>query len=179
MLYGSKCWALTTADVQRLQRNEPAMARWICKDHYKISSDSLLNKLCSKNLDITLRTNCLQQFGHICCSEGWIKQCTQHEVAGKRERDRARKTQQQCVNCNLNSSKLSKDLTTNRNAQREALRMTKSPTCKKCGTQAQSGQVSTQTSVFNGLLDEVQGLSCFSWKNFEIGSSKNISYFTR
>ena len=83
MLHGSKCWALTTAEVQRLQRNERAMARWICKDHYKISSDSLLNKLCLKNLDITLRTNCLRWFGHICCSEGWIKQCTQHEVAGK------------------------------------------------------------------------------------------------
>ena len=28
MLYGSECWALT-ADVQRLQRNERAMIRWM------------------------------------------------------------------------------------------------------------------------------------------------------
>ena len=47
MLYGSGCWALVTADVQRLQRNERALFRWICKVKIrdKISSDSFLNKL--------------------------------------------------------------------------------------------------------------------------------------
>ena len=62
MLYDSECWALTTAEVQRLQQNEHAMIRWICKVKIsdisdKISSDCLLNKLCLKNLDITLQTN--------------------------------------------------------------------------------------------------------------------------
>ena len=75
--------ALTTAAVQRFQRNERATIRWICK--VKISNDySLLNKLCLKNLDITLRTNRLRWFGHVCRCEGWIEKCTQHEVAGKR-----------------------------------------------------------------------------------------------
>ena len=86
LLYGSECWAVTTTDVQRLQRNERAMVRWICKVKIrdKISSDSLLNKLCLKNLAITLRTNRLRWFGHVCRSDDWIKKCTQHEVAGKR-----------------------------------------------------------------------------------------------
>ena len=130
MLYGSECCALTSVDVQRLQRNEPARIRWICKVKIrdKISSDSLLNKLCLKNLDITLRTNRLCCFGHVCRSDGWIKKCTQHEVAGNGERGRPRKIWQQCVNCDLKSLKLSKDLTSNRNAWREALRMVKSPT---------------------------------------------------
>ena len=141
MLYGSECWALTTADVLRLQRNERAMVRWICKVKIrdKISSDSLLNKLCLKNPDITLWIKCLRWFGHVCRSNSWIKKYTQHEVAGKRERSRPRKTWQQCVNCDLKSLKLSKDLTSNRNAWREALRMAISPTRKKCGTWAQSG----------------------------------------
>ena len=67
MLYGSECWALATADVQQLQRNESAMIGWICKVKIrdKISSDSLLNKLCLKNLDITLRSNRLHWFGHV------------------------------------------------------------------------------------------------------------------
>ena len=88
MLYDSECWALTTAEVQRLQRNECAMIRWICKVKIrdKISSDSLLNKLCLKNLDITLHTKRLRWFGHVCHRDGCIKKCTQHEVAGKRER---------------------------------------------------------------------------------------------
>ena len=56
ILYGSECWALTTAYVQRLQQNEHAVIHWICKVKIrdKISFSSLLNKLCLKNLDITL-----------------------------------------------------------------------------------------------------------------------------
>ena len=88
-MYGSECWALTTVDVQRLQQNERTMICWTSKVKIgdKISSNSLLNKLCLKNLDITLRANCLCWFGHVCCSDGWIKKCTQHEGAGKQERD--------------------------------------------------------------------------------------------
>ena len=75
--------------MSRLQRNERAIIRWICevKIRGKISSDSLLNKLCLKNLYITLRTNRLGWFGHVCRNDGWIKKCTQHEVAGEQESD--------------------------------------------------------------------------------------------
>ena len=98
MLCGSESWTLTTADVQRLQRNERAMIRWICKVKIrdKISPDSLLNKLHLKNLDITLQTNHLRWFGHVCRSDDWIKKCTQHEVASKREHGRPRKTWHVC-----------------------------------------------------------------------------------
>ena len=67
MLCGSECWALTSTGVQRLQRNEHAMIHWICKVKIKdkISSDSLLNKVCLKDLDKTLRTNHLHWFGHV------------------------------------------------------------------------------------------------------------------
>ena len=43
ILYGSECWALTTADVPRLQQNEWAIICWIrkVKVRDKISSDSL------------------------------------------------------------------------------------------------------------------------------------------
>ena len=56
MFYGSECWALTTAYVQRLQRNDHPMIRWIGKVQIsdKISSDSSF-KLCLKNLGITLQ----------------------------------------------------------------------------------------------------------------------------
>ena len=65
-----ECLALTAADVQRLQRNERAMIRWICKVRIrdKMSSDSLLNNLCLKNLDITLRTSRLRWFGYVCAA---------------------------------------------------------------------------------------------------------------
>ena len=135
ILYGSKCWALKTADVQRLRRNERAIIYWICKVKIrdKISFDSLLNKLCLKNLDITLRKNRLLRFGHVCHSDSWIQKCTQYEVDGKRERGPPRKTWQQCINCDLKSLKLSKDLTSKCNTWREALRMAKSRTWTQSG----------------------------------------------
>ena len=66
MFYGSECWALTTGYLQRLQQNEHAMIHWISKVKIrdKISSDSLMNDLCLKNLDIkSLRLvwSCLSQ----------------------------------------------------------------------------------------------------------------------
>ena len=47
MLYGRECWALTTDDFQRLQRNERAMIRRIYKVKIrdKILPNGLLNKL--------------------------------------------------------------------------------------------------------------------------------------
>ena len=71
----------------------------------KILSDSLSNKLCLKNLDITLRTNCLRWFGHVYPSGGRIKKCTKDEATGKRECGRPRKTWQQCVKYDLKSLK--------------------------------------------------------------------------
>ena len=55
-MYSSKCWGLTTADVYRFKQNEHAMICWICKVKIgdKISSHSLLNKLCLKNLELQL-----------------------------------------------------------------------------------------------------------------------------
>ena len=58
LLYGSECWVLTTADVERPHQNEHTMICWIykVKTSDKISSDSLLNKLGLKDLDKTLQT---------------------------------------------------------------------------------------------------------------------------
>ena len=141
MLYGSECWALTTSDFQRLQRNERAMIRWICriKASDRIASDILLQRLCLKNLDTILRTNRLRWYGHVCRSSGSINKSMQYEVMGKRKRGRPRKTWHQCIEDDLKIWKIPKSLTSDRNAWRNALRMAKSPTRKKCGTWAQTG----------------------------------------
>ena len=86
-------------------------------------------------------TNKLFTLVWLCLSQRRLDKEIQHEVAGKRERGRPRKTWQQCVSCNLKFLKLSEYLTSNRNSWREALRMPKTPARKKCGTWAQSGQV--------------------------------------
>ena len=93
----------------------------------KISSDISLNELCLNNINIILRTNRLRWVGHVCRSEGWIKKCTQHEVADKQELGQPRKIWRQCVMCDSKSLKLSKELTSSCNAWREALRNGEKP----------------------------------------------------
>ena len=46
MLYGGKTWAQNVSDLQRLQRNERAMLRWICgvKSKDGTSSENFLEK---------------------------------------------------------------------------------------------------------------------------------------
>ena len=48
LLYASECWAPTVENVNKLQRNDRAMIRWICNVRLKhrVSSASLLEKLC-------------------------------------------------------------------------------------------------------------------------------------
>ena len=126
--------AVNVGQVMFKDSNKISMVRLTgyAKIRDKISSDSLLDKPCLKYVDVTLRTNCLRWFDHVCRSDSWIKKCSQYKMAGKREHVRPRKVWQQCVNCDLKSLKLSKDITSNGNAWRETLRMVESPTHKKC-----------------------------------------------
>ena len=94
LTYASESWAPTVADIQKLQRNDRAMIRWICgvRLEDKISSESLLLKLEIVDLQTLIRYNRLQWFGHVQRSEGPIKDITELEVAGQRRRGRPNKT---------------------------------------------------------------------------------------
>ena len=62
ILYGSECWALTTVDAQRLQRNERAMIHWICK--VKISAQKMKFSMKDYSVNATKSAG-NSRFGHI------------------------------------------------------------------------------------------------------------------
>ena len=101
MVYGSETWPMKVEDMQRLERAERMMVRWMCgvslKD--KVSSEELLSRLGVESVYDIVRRGRLRWFGHVerKPNEDWVKRCQSLEVAGKAGRGRGRKTWLECV----------------------------------------------------------------------------------
>ena len=111
LLYGSECWAMRKLDKARLERNDRAMLRWICgvKISDRVSLDSLCQRLGIAPLTTLLRSRRLRWFGHVSRSDGWINQCRNFDVRGKRGKGRPRKSWNDVIQDDINSWNLNKD----------------------------------------------------------------------
>ena len=96
MLHAAETWPLNTTDLHRLQRNDRAMIRWICKvkpeDTALVRSASLLTKLGLDGLEVVLREKRLRWFGDVQRAPGAIKSVTELVVEGRRGRGRPKMT---------------------------------------------------------------------------------------
>ena len=101
LIYGSETWAVRVEDMQRLERAERMMLRWMCgvslKDRVKI--DELLQRLHIESVSDVVRRGRLRWFGHVERKRGddWVTACRELAVDGVRGRGRGRKTWMQCV----------------------------------------------------------------------------------
>ena len=88
--------AMKVEDMQRLERAERMMVRWMCgvtlKD--RISSEELLSRVGVKPVDDVVRRGRLRWFGHVerKSEDDWVKRCLEFEIAGKAGRGSCRKT---------------------------------------------------------------------------------------
>ena len=94
MLHAAETWAMKVDILNRLQRNDRAMIRWICNVRAKdeVSSDSLLTKLGIQDLDVVLRTSRMRWFGHVERSTGWIAEVRKLNVVAQKRSGRPRKS---------------------------------------------------------------------------------------
>ena len=94
MLQAAETWAMKVDTLNRLQRNDRAMIRWICNVRAKdeVSSDSLLTKLGIQDLDVVLRTSRMRWFGHVERSTGWIAEVRKLNVVAQKRSGRPRKS---------------------------------------------------------------------------------------
>ena len=111
LLYGSECWAMRKEDKARLERKDRAMLRWICgvKISDRVSLDSLYQRLGIAPLTTLLRSRRLRWFGHVSRSDGWINQCRNFDVRGKRGKGRPHKSWNDVIQDDINSWNLNKD----------------------------------------------------------------------
>lgn len=118
MLYGSETWALKESDLQRLERNDMRMIRWMCNVTLKDrkSSLELRGRLGLDSIRNCIRTGRLRWFGHVerRDDDSWVKKCREIVVVGRQERGRPRKTWNQVVANDLRALKIDRDLAQNR-----------------------------------------------------------------
>ena len=93
LLYASKDWAPTVENVNKLQRNDRAMIRWICNVRLKhrVSSASLLEKLCITDIKSAVRYNKLRWYGHMQRNKGCIRHVANMVVEGSHSCGRPKK----------------------------------------------------------------------------------------
>jgi hypothetical protein len=67
MMYGSETWAMKVEDMQRLERAEKMMMRWMCRVTLKDgkTSEELRERLGVVNVSKRVRQNRLRLFGHV------------------------------------------------------------------------------------------------------------------
>ena len=124
LLYASECWAPTTDDNQKLQRNDRAMIRWMCNVRLedRVNSNSLLSRLGIVNIQSALRFNRLRWYGHVERSDSSIKHVTEFVVDGKKGRGRPKKTWNDVITDDIKQWNLSTVDTGDRACWRKALK---------------------------------------------------------
>ena len=127
MLYGGETWAPNDSDLQRLQRNDRAMLRWICGVKAKdgIPSEDLLAKLHLVDATVELRTCRLRWFGHVKRSNE-LSSVMDMALPGKRGRGRPLKTFEACVKDDIKRCNLKGYDPLNRENWRSAVRYSRS-----------------------------------------------------
>ena len=105
LLYGIENWAPTVAVLQRLQRNDRSMIRWICgvKPKDKSPSSVFFKKLKIPDIRTLLQSRRLGWYGHVRRSSMCIKDVLELPLPGGRSRGRPAKTWLSCVEKDMES----------------------------------------------------------------------------
>ena len=104
-MYGSETWPMKVEDMQRLERTERMMVRWMCGVTLKnrISNKDLNRRLGVEGIADVVRRGRLRWFGHLerKGSNDWVSVCRNYVVVGKKCRGRGKKTWGECVRQDL------------------------------------------------------------------------------
>src|SRR5271165_3711065 len=113
MIYGSETWPTKVEDMQRLERTERMMIRWMCGVTLKnrVSSDDLRVKLGIDSVSDMVRRSRLRGFGHVerKSAEDWVSACRELVVEGVKGKGRSRKSWKECVADDMRKLRLRKE----------------------------------------------------------------------
>jgi hypothetical protein len=126
LVYGSETWPMKAEDMQRLERTEMAMVRWMCgvtlRD--RVRSEDLRERLGVEGVTEMVSRGRLRWFGHLERKEeeDWASACRNVKVGGKVGRGRARKTWSEVVNDDMRRRGLKRDMAKDRAEWRSHIR---------------------------------------------------------
>ena len=125
MLYGSEIWAVKEEDLDRLERNDMRMIRWMCNTSLKDkkSSDELRNRLGIHIIRDVIQARRLRWFGHLERMErdNWVIKCRDLVVPGTKSRGRPRKTWQEVIRTDMRQKNLRPELPQSRSDWKSAI----------------------------------------------------------
>ena len=94
MVYGSETWSMKAEDMQRLERTERMMIRWMCGVRLsdKKTSAELLSRLDIESVSVVVRRGRLRWFGHVERKQpdDWVSACRHIIVESVNGRGRGR-----------------------------------------------------------------------------------------
>jgi hypothetical protein len=101
MIYGSETWPMKVEDMNRLERTERMMMRWMCSVSLKdrVPIEELRRRLDIESISELVRRARLRWFGHVERKEqdDWVSACRNVLVEGDKGKGRGRKTWKECV----------------------------------------------------------------------------------
>ena len=125
LTYGTETWATRVEDMQRLERNENWMVRWMCgvslKD--KKSTEDLRTRLGIEEISKVVRRGRLRWFGHVerKSRSDMVSACRDWVVEGTRGKGRGKKTWKDCVKEDMKRFHLRSEIAQDRCAWRRVI----------------------------------------------------------
>jgi hypothetical protein len=105
VLYCGETWAVKADDLNRLERNDMRMVRWMCRVSLKDrkSSQELRERCGLESIGVSLQKRRLRWYGHVerMDDNNWVKKSREFVVDGKRRRSRPQTTWAQVVSKDL------------------------------------------------------------------------------
>jgi hypothetical protein len=125
-LYGSETWAVKVEQVQRMERTEMQMVRWMCgvKLRDRIPNEELRRRMGIESVKDALVRRRLRWWGHIERREesNWLKRCQKIVVPGKKPLGRPKKSWREVIKRDLKGWGLKEGWARDRNQWRRVLR---------------------------------------------------------
>jgi hypothetical protein len=122
LLHGTETWPAKVEDMQRLERAEKSMVRWMCGVSLKngCKSEDLLQRLGVESITSVMRRGRLRWYGHVerKPSKEWTSKCRYVEVEGKCGKGRRKMTFEARVKQDMDLFGLTKEMAQDRDLWR-------------------------------------------------------------
>ena len=122
LLHGTETWPAKMEDIQRLERAEKSMVRWMCGVSLKkgCRSEDLLQRLGVENIASVMKRGRLRWYGHVerKPDNDWTSKCRYVEVEGKRRKGRPKMTFDARVKQDMDVFGLTKEMAQDRDLWR-------------------------------------------------------------